>query len=186
MDHAYSYAYVDLPGDGSSYSFLYGDVWILVLNTHANLYPSNDPNLLGQYEYIEAELQSEVAQNAAFRLVAFHQGPFSNVSTSTNPTQVTGNIGTREHWVPLFEQYDVDSVISGHYHSYQRGELNGIQYLVTGGGGSTLLSQELNVWDWLSLHLTYQYTLMIREGNQLRWETYDLDENLIDTWVITR
>jgi hypothetical protein len=80
----------------------------------------------------------------------------------------------------------VDSVISGHYHSYQRGLFNGIQYLVTGGGGSTLLLQEFDVWDWLSLHLTYQYTIMIREGNQLRWETYDLNENLIDSWVITR
>jgi hypothetical protein len=42
------------------------------------------------------------------------------------------------------------------------------------------------VWDWLALNLTYQYTLMIREGNELRWETYDLNENLIDTWTITR
>ncbi len=186
MDHAYSYAYVDLPGNGSSYSFMYGDVWILVLNTHADLFPSNDSNFSGQYAFIEDELQSEPAQNAAFRLVTFHQGPYSNVSTSSNIDQLTGNMATREYWVPLFERYDVDSVISGHYHSYQRGELNGIQYLVTGGGGSTLLMDDINVWDWLSLHLTYQYTLMIREGNQLRWETYDLDENLIDTWTITQ
>ena len=184
LDHAYSYAYVDLPRDGSSYSFTYGDVWILVLNSHANLYPSNDPRLSGQYEYIEEELQSDAAQNATFRLVAFHQAPFSKSSASSMPDQVYGNEGIRDFWVPLFEQYDVDSVISGHYHSYQRGELNGIQYLVTGGGGSTLLMQSFDVWDWLSIDLTYQYTLMIREGNQLRWETYDLDENLIDSWII--
>ena len=184
MDHAYSYAYVDLPGNGSSYSFMYGDVWILVLNTHADLFPSNDPNLSGQYDYIENELQSVEAQNAAFRLVAFHQAPYSNVSTSSNEDQAIGNRAVREYWVPLFEQHNVDSVISGHFHSYQRGELNGIQYLVTGGGGSTILTEDVNVWDWLSLHLTYQYTLMIREANQLRWETYDLDENLIDSWVI--
>ncbi len=184
MDHAYSYAYVDLPGDGSSYSFMYGDVWILVLNSHADLFPSNDPQFSGQYEYIEEQLQSDEAQNAAFRLVAFHQAPYSNSSASSTPDQIYGNKGIRDFWVPLFEQYDVDSVISGHYHSYQRGELNGIQYLVTGGGGSTLLMQEFDVWDWLGLNLTYQYTLMVREGNQLRWETYDLDENLIDSWTI--
>ncbi len=184
MDHAYSYAYVDLPGNGSSYSFMYGDVWILVLNSHADLFPTNDQDFPGQYEYIEEQLQSEEAQNAAFRLVAFHQAPYSNSSTSSTADQMYGNRGIRDHWVPLFEQYDVDSVISGHYHSYQRGELNGIQYLVTGGGGSTLLIQEFDVWDWLGLNLTYQYTLMVREGNQLRWETYDLNENLIDSWVI--
>ena len=186
MDHPYSYAYVDLPGDGSAYSFTYGDVWILVLNSHAFLFPSNDPNLTGQYEFMEDELQSPAAQNAAFRLVAFHQAPYSNSSTSSTPDQIHGNRGIREYWVPLFEEYDVDSVISGHYHSYQRGELNGIQYLVTGGGGSTLLEEEMDVWDWLNVNLTYQYTLMVREGNQLRWETYDLNENLIDSWVITR
>lgn len=186
MDHAYSYAYVDLPGDGSSYSFMYGDVWILVLNSHADLYPTNNPDFPGQYEYIAEELQSDAAQNAAFRLVAFHQAPYSNSSTSSTPDQIYGNVGIREFWVPLFERYDVDSVISGHYHSYQRGELNGIQYLITGGGGSTLLLQQFDIWDWLALNLTYQYTLMIREGDELRWETYDLDENLIDSWTITR
>ena len=61
-----------------------------------------------------------------------------------------------------------------------------IQYLVTGGGGSTLLEEEMDVWDWLNVKLTYQYTLMVREGNKLRWETYDLNKNLIDSWVITR
>ena len=159
---------------------MYGDVWILVLNSHADLFPTNNPDFPGQYEYIAEELQSDVAQNAAFRLVAFHQAPYSNSSTSSTPDQIYGNAGIREFWVPLFERFDVDSVISGHYHSYQRGELNGIQYLITGGGGSTLLQQQFDVWDWLSLNLTYQYTLMIREGNELRWETYDLDENLID------
>ncbi len=184
MDHAYSYAYVDLPGNGSSYSFMYGDVWILVLNSHADFAPTNNQQFPGQYEYIEEQLQSDEAQNAAFRLVTFHQAPYSNSSASSTTDQMYGNRGIRDFWVPLFEQYDVDSVISGHYHSYQRGELNGIQYLVTGGGGSTLLIQEFDVWDWLGLNLTYQYTLMVREGNQLRWETYDLNENLIDSWVI--
>ena len=186
MDHPYSYAYVDLPGDGSAYSFTYGDVWVLVLNTHADIQRSNDPNLTGQYDFVVDELQSAAAQNAAFRLVAFHQAPYSNASTSSTPDQIHGNVNVQTAWVPLFEQYDVDSVISGHYHSYQRGERNGIQYLVTGGGGSTLLSEDLGVWDWLNLTLTYQYTLMVREGNQLRWETYDLNENLIDSWTITQ
>ena len=117
--------------DGSSYSFMYGDVWILVLNSHADLFPTNNPDFPGQYEYIAEELQSDAAQNAAFRLVAFHQAPYSNSSTSSTPDQIYGNAGIRDFWVPLFERFDVDSVISGHYHSYQRGELNGIQYLIT-------------------------------------------------------
>jgi hypothetical protein len=75
-------------------------------------------------------------------------------------------------------------VISGHYHSYQRGEFNGITYVVVGGGGSTLLIQESNYWDWLDLNLSYQYSMMHREGDSLRWETYNLSDQLIDSFVV--
>jgi hypothetical protein len=40
--------------------------------------------------------------------------------------------------VPLFEQYGVDAVFSGHSHAYERYAYNGIQYIVTGGGGAPL------------------------------------------------
>jgi acid phosphatase type 7 len=184
MDHPYSYAYVDLPENGAWYSFLYGDVFILVLNTHADMFSSMGNYPDGQYEYIESQLSSEAAQQAAFRIVTFHQAPFSNSSSSSSPQQSTGNQSAREHWVPLFEMYDVDMVISGHYHSYQRGENNGITYLVIGGGGSTLLIQESEYWNWLDLNLSYQYSMMYRESGQLRWETYNLQDQLIDSFIV--
>lgn len=184
LDHPYAYAYVDLPENSSSYAFMYGDVYILVLNSHADLFPSPDPSFSGQYEYIEAQLQSAEAQSARFRIAAFHQAPYSNSSASSTPDQIYGNKGIRDFWVPLFEEYDVDVVIGGHYHSYQRGERNGITYLVTGGGGSTLLVQNFDTWDWMDLNLTYQYTMMYRENDVLRWETYNLDDILIDSFVV--
>jgi UDP-2,3-diacylglucosamine pyrophosphatase LpxH len=184
LDHPYSYAYVDLPQNGSHYSFLYGDVFILVLNTHADLYPSADPNIYGQYNFLVDELNSPKARNAEFRIVAFHQAPYSNSSASQGLDQIQGLQGARDFWVPIFEEQDVDIVISGHYHSYQRGKHNGIMYLVTGGGGSTLLVQEFNYWDWLSLDLVYQYTMMHREEGRLRFETYNLEDQLIDSFDI--
>lgn len=184
MDHPYSYAYVDLPENGSHYSFLYGDVFILVLNTHADLFPPTS-DIYGQYNYMVEALQSEEAQNATFRIVAFHQAPYSNASQSQTPDQLYGMQGVRDFWIPVFEQEGVDVVIAGHYHSYQRGEYNGITYLVTGGGGSTLLQQgSSNYWDWLDYDLVYQYTMMVREDNRLRFETYDLEDNLIDSWNV--
>ena len=57
-------------------------------------------------------------------------------------------------------------------------------YLVVGGGGSTLLIQEENNWDWLDLNLSYQYSMMHREENQLRWEIYDLNDQLIDSFMV--
>ena len=41
----------------------------------------------------------------------------------------------REHWGPLFEQYDVDLVLAGHDHDYQRSTVqNGVTYVVSGAG----------------------------------------------------
>jgi PKD repeat protein len=44
----------------------------------------------------------------------------------------------RDYLVPLFEQYGVDLVLSGHAHYYSRKTVNGITYLVLGGGGAEL------------------------------------------------
>ena len=44
--------------------------------------------------------------------------------------------------------------------------------------------QDDNNWDWLDLTLSYQYSMMYRENNQLRWETYDLENALIDSFVV--
>ena len=63
-----------------------------MLNSHA-FYFRPMIQLTGQYEIMEDELQSPAAQNAAFRLVAFHQAPYSNSSTSSTPDQIHGNRG---------------------------------------------------------------------------------------------
>ena len=36
--------------------------------------------------------------------------------------------------------------------------------------------------NWLIYQLFYQYTMMFREDDQLRFETYDLGNNLVDSW----
>jgi len=46
----------------------------------------------------------------------------------------------REYVQPLLEKYGVDMVLAGHNHCYERFEVNGISYIVTGGGGAPLYS----------------------------------------------
>ena len=43
-------------------------------------------------------------------------------------------------WVPLFEGGNVPLVLSGHEHNYERLFLNGVTYIVTGGGSAILYS----------------------------------------------
>ena len=41
---------------------------------------------------------------------------------------------------PILDRHDVQLVLAGHDHNYQRHEKNGVVYIVTGGGGAPLAS----------------------------------------------
>jgi hypothetical protein len=60
---------------------------------------------------------------------------------------IDGSSTLRNNLVPLMEQYGVDFCFSGHTHEYERGELNHVHYVVT-GGGSWLDHTEVIVRDW--------------------------------------
>src|SRR5262249_19893257 len=49
-----------------------------------------------------------------------------------------GQRDLRERWTPLFEKYGVAAVFSGHDHVYERAEVGGVRYFVSGGGGAPL------------------------------------------------
>jgi hypothetical protein len=70
--------------------------------------------------------------NVPLTVVVFHHPPYS-VGTVHGSHR-----GVREAWVPLFEKHGVDLVLSGHNHLYERSLVRGIDYVVTGGGGSAL------------------------------------------------
>ena len=48
------------------------------------------------------------------------------------------SLPVRYSWVPLFEAANVPISFSGHFHNYERLVVNGVTYIVTGGGSSTL------------------------------------------------
>lgn len=55
-----------------------------------------------------------------------------------------GNSAVQRRWVPLFERFGVDLVLSGHDHNYQRfREWHGVRYVVHGGGGAQLYPIEI-------------------------------------------
>ena len=46
-------------------------------------------------------------------------------------------LDARRAFSPIFEKHDVDLVIAGHDHHYERTKRqNGVEYIVTGGGGA--------------------------------------------------
>ena len=119
------------PGHGS-YSFTYSNCFFVCID---HFYQQDV--FAG---WLESQLASTEAQNARFRFLAIHVPPYCE-------RWIDGSQKLREKLVPLLETYRVDFCFSGHTHEYERGELNHVHYLVT-GGGSWLDHGEPLVKDW--------------------------------------
>lgn len=128
-DDSYYESFV-LPSGGGDYekqwySFEYGKVNFIVLDSNANLMGLN--NFLKEKAWLEKELEN---QARPFTVVMFHHPMFSSrYSTGKDD-------GLESSWGTLFEKYGVELVFNGHVHSYERLEKNGVTYVVTGGGGA--------------------------------------------------
>ena len=114
-----------LPGNERWYAFDYGNSRFVCLEVDgvARFQPGSE-----QYTWLE---QALATNTQPWLFVTFHVPPYTSVEDSMED-DVRGAL------VPLFERYGVDVVFSGHKHNYERNEVNGVTYLVTGGGGAPL------------------------------------------------
>jgi len=116
------------------YSFNWGNAHFMVIDSDIANSGSNqwarDTFWAEQTKWLEDELQS--SQNAEYRVVVAHHPPFSAVSNrqGSNPEM--------RALVPMFEKYHVSIAFFGHDHNYQRNLQNGINYVISGGGGAPL------------------------------------------------
>jgi 3',5'-cyclic AMP phosphodiesterase CpdA len=116
------------------YSFDWGNAHFIVLNSDignaATSKGARDAFWTEQTKWLEEDLQG--SQKAEYRIVVAHHPPFSAVSNrqASNPEM--------RALVPLLEKYHVTLGVFGHDHNYQRNLQNGIQYIISGGGGAPL------------------------------------------------
>ena len=117
-------ARLDLLGTpGRYYTTTHGpvDFFYLDTSTSALFGPTADEQLT----WLEEAL---AASTAPWRIVCTHHPPFSSGRHGVTP-------GLAGAVVPLFEKFDVDLVLSGHDHHYERVHpRNGVTYVVSGGG----------------------------------------------------
>lgn|GEM_PF-1265543 len=112
----------DRPAGDAWYSFDVADVHVVMLDSNAY-----DDAL--QRAWLERDLTA--AARARAILVVVHDGPFARGSHGGNQLAV-------RDFVPILARHRVTLVISGHDHLYQRGRHDGVDYLVSGGGGAPL------------------------------------------------
>ncbi|MFG3286185.1 purple acid phosphatase family protein [Streptomyces sp. NPDC048111] len=140
------------------YSFVHGNVGVVALDANDVSYeiPANFGISGGrQTAWLDKRLEELRADRSVdFIVVFFHHCAFSTTSSHASEG------GVRDAWVPLFEKHQVDLVINGHNHVYERTDAikgnkvgrrvaigertdptrDGIVYVTAGAAGRSLYS----------------------------------------------
>ena len=95
---------------GGDYYFTYGDALFIILNTQ-------DTNVAEHKQFIEETVAAN--PDCKWRIVTLHQDIYGSAEHSNEP-EITN---LRYSLVPIFEENDVDIVLTGHDHAYSRTKL---------------------------------------------------------------
>ncbi len=123
------------------YSFDWGPVHFVSLDSNCSTGSTGVCTMAAQKSWLAQDL---AATRRPWKVVFFHHPPWSSGDHGSSTRM-------RDTFAPLFEQYEVDLVLTGHDHNYERSKpmkgnavapagTRGIPYLVVGSGGATLRS----------------------------------------------
>src|SRR3990167_398389 len=91
----------------------------------------------------------------------------------------------RDEWVPVFERYDVDIVISGHTHAYARGFKKSVLYAIVGGSGGMVDTDRVHDWKMFDVTIkSHHFVIMDVQDCKLTWKVYNEYKERIDQIVL--
>jgi predicted phosphodiesterase len=145
------------------------NIHVIVLDSNLDIKPGSE-----QYQWLVTDLQRS-KEKATLTIVLCHH-PLFNVGIHMDDEK-----GLRPILLPLFKQYDVRAVFSGHDHHYERFEYAGIQFIVTGGGGAGLYPQMRKSPYLKKLRIARHICVLRPEKHGLLINIIDIDGNIIET-----
>jgi predicted phosphodiesterase len=158
------------------YSYRWGNAFFIFLDSEIDYSPSSP-----QYKFLVDQLQSERKKSADWTIMVFHRPPYCEFWDTYG-----GEEDERTYLLPLFESNGVDLVLNGHTHAYEHGVLNGVNYVITGGGGGGL---DTFGRDWP--HITksvaaFHYSKVEINDKELAFKAIDLNGRTLDSFNISK
>ncbi len=148
------------------YSVTFGDVRIVALD-------SNRPEDPEQLSWLTEVLASATER---WKIVIMHHPPYSGGWHGSD-------LGVRNAFGPLFEQYGVQLVLTGHDHDYQRTRpIHGVTYIVSGGAAQLRPTNlaDFSVVAWS----TYHFVDIAVWDDHLELRAIDHQLDIIDEVVV--
>ena len=110
------------------HAFTWGSVRFIGMDSETSGWiNADDPQL----EWLRLELQAVDDDPALVHAVVFFHRPLFTLSKYWS-----GSTGTRDLLHPLFRDHGVPLVLCGHVHAYEHWQVEGVHYVVDGGGGA--------------------------------------------------
>jgi len=140
------------------------DINVFVLNTASPLNKNSK-----QYNWLDSSLTA-VKNPKALNILMFHYPLFS-----TGHHGLSDSKTFRADIIKLCETRNVKLVFNGHDHDYERTLLNGINYVVAGGGGAPLGGQSTSNPNSVIFKEKYCFCRLYKVNN--KWTVDTIDEN---------
>ena len=114
-------------GSTLDYSYMdFAGVRLLLMNSESDLFEAGSAQLQWLVRMLE---EVRASSTLRFAIVAFHR-PFFTFS------KAKPRFAARDLLHPILRDYGVPLVLTGHNHCYERFEVEGVTYVVDGGGGA--------------------------------------------------
>lgn len=183
--------YHSLPLPKNYYSFRFGNAEFFMLDSNRPMGPGSE-----QYHWLDEQLGRSTAR---WKFAAHHHPTYTSDeddygSTWKGPSHL-GDLKVRSV-VPLYEKHGVDIVFFGHLHTYERswpvadGRVNlqrGVRYIQTGGAGGNLEDfTPTRNWFSTKLHRGHHYCILNIFNGQLRFQMFDAEGRLRDTFELSK
>jgi tartrate-resistant acid phosphatase type 5 len=163
--------YFTLPGNERYYDVVWGDLHVFVLDTD-----TAEPDGITADSFQARWLKERLASSKArWQVVTMHHPAYS--SGPHGPT-------TGMRWP--FKAWGVDLVVSGHDHIYERLEVGGLTYVVSGLGGAVFYTMGRPVdGSLVRFNESGGALLLEADATTLRGRFKTVDGRLIDEFVLT-
>ena len=126
-----------------------------------------------QVAFLEEELAN--SQKHAFRIVIIHVPPWIEFWSRKDWMRgdKTWPLWVRRHVTPLLKKYNVDILISGHQHNYQRGYRDGMVHVISGGGGGLLDRERVEEYGMYKVtKIAHHYMVMTLSRKRITLSAY--------------
>jgi tartrate-resistant acid phosphatase type 5 len=164
--------YFSLPNNERYYDFVWGPVHFFMLDSDSNE-PDGVASSSIQAQWLKAQMSTSTSP---WNLVAFHHAPYSS-----------GLHGSTTWMRWPFQEWGASAVLSGHDHTYERLEENGIPYFVNGvGGGAIYNFTQVVAGSQVRYNSDYGAMLVTADPHIITFQFITRKGEQIDTYTLTK